>query len=135
MTGALRDDHEDAFLAGYLRGLESGSASAHAAGYADGVAVLDEAAAVLAGGKPSRAVDAAAARARRGVYSSPALTAEQIRVRAAESWGLPPPELPVGECAEADVCNGADVETAQPAAQVTPSLDELTDDDDWAWQA
>ena len=119
MTNHPVETQDDAFLAGYLRGLEAGTTSGHSAGYVDGLSVLDDAAAGLAATRPSRAIEWAAARDRRHAYTAPALSAQEIRSRAAESWGLPPPEPAAAQPPE--------------AADDAVPLDDLADDDDWAW--
>jgi hypothetical protein len=110
---------DEVFLAGYLRGVESGSAYGHAAGYVDGVAVLDDAAAALAKTQPWKSIEVAAARERLRHPATPDRTAEQLRAEAFRSWGL---DLP------------ADATASDHLAETT-ACDDLTDDDDWAWQA
>ncbi len=61
------------------------------AGYTEAMTFLDDAGAILAGLKPSRALDHAAARERRDTYTTPALSAEEIREQAYASWGLQDP--------------------------------------------
>jgi len=65
------------------------------AGYAQAMTSLDDAGAALAELRPSRGVDAAAARSRRGTYSKPPQSAEQIRAAAYASWGLEDPRAPL----------------------------------------
>ncbi len=63
------------------------------AGYAQAMTSLDDAGWALAQLKPSRGIDAAVARARRGTYAKPPQSAEQIRAAAYASWGLEDPRL------------------------------------------
>jgi hypothetical protein len=72
------------WLAGYQRGVQSG----YAAGYAEAMAVLDDAGALLAEQRPSKVVPFARLQEIRTTYKSEALTPEQIRVNAAQSWGI-----------------------------------------------
>jgi hypothetical protein len=105
----------------YWRGYERGVQTGHAAGYVEGLQVLDDAAAALAQERPSRSVEVAKARQRMADASGPSLTPTQMRAQAAESWGLPAPTEPA--------------EAADRAVEVAPVVAELADDDDWAWQA
>jgi hypothetical protein len=93
------------------------------------MAVLDEAAGLLAELRPSRTVAVVAARQRLANYTGPSLTPHQIRVQAAQSWGLPIPADPTPGLT--DVL----AEPTEPAAETAPAGAELADDDDWAWQA
>lgn len=114
---AGRDDREwEAFLDGYQAGVTRGNGDGHAEGYRQAMTVLDDAGALLAAQKPSRNPSFAELQRRRNTYEGPARAPEQILTEAAASWGLPVPEPPA-------------------AAHRAPSAEELSDDDDWAWQA
>ena len=119
MTGP--DTPQTDYWQGYERGVQTG----HAAGYREGLDVLTDAAGALAKTHPGRALDVEAARRRMAEGTGPSLTPQELRTRAAQSWGLPvPPDL------------GAPAPEADPAAPFAePTAAELTDDDDWAWQA
>jgi hypothetical protein len=127
-----RSAYGDAYWRGYERGVQSG----HAAGYCEGLAVLADAADVLAGLGLSRTVGIAAARQRMRERSGPSLTPRQIRARAAASWGLP---VPADLAEPTDLAEPADHTTGPPAAGQAAPADqpvaaELADDDDWAWR-
>jgi hypothetical protein len=123
-----RSSHGEAYWAGYERGVQAG----HTVGYAEGVAVLDEAAGLLAGSRPSRTVAMLAARERMAETAGPALTPREIRDQAAASWGLPAPaDLADTTTGHAGLLAEP---TTEPAAEAVPVGAELADDDDWAWQ-
>jgi hypothetical protein len=112
--------------------------SGHAAGYAEGVAVLDDAASALAQLRPSRTVGVVAARARMAQAGGPSLTPHQIRAQAAASWGLPVP-ADLTEPTTKPTTKPTIELTAEPAVEAYPAavgsvVAELADDDDWAWQ-
>lgn len=128
-----RSSYGEAYWRGYERGVQSG----HAIGYREGLSVLDDAWSQLVARRPWEAVDIAAARVRLAEPVGPGLTPRELRVRAAESWGLPiPPDL---------AATGSDPSapsTQEPAALSVadagcparePPGPELADDDDWAW--
>ncbi len=75
---------DEAFVA-YLAGLRNG--------YDQGVAVLRETAERLARCRPLQVIADAEARARRDTYSTPGLSADELRQRAAESWGFAEPQI------------------------------------------
>ena len=116
MTGPAGD-----YWQGYERGVQTG----HTTGYREGLDVLTDAAGALAGTHPARALDVEAARRRRAEQTGPSLTPRELRTQAAESWGLPVPEDLAASAGEPDA--------AAPATEASAA--ELTDDDDWAWQA
>jgi hypothetical protein len=113
----------------------------HSVGYAEGVSVLDDAAGGLAQLRPSRTVAVAAARERMAQATGPSLTPRQLRVQAAQSWGLPVPADPAdladatSEPANAPTSGPTDpaAETPSAAADVGPGVAELADDD-WVRQ-
>ncbi len=80
-----RTPQQEAWMAGYTRGVQSG----YDVGYAEGVAALDDAAAAVAQMKPSQSVGV---KERRDSYAEPAHSADEIRTQAARSWGLADPE-------------------------------------------
>lgn len=123
-----RSSYGEAYWRGYERGVQAG----HSVGYREGVAVLEDASEVLARSQPSRTVAMLAARQGMAEKAGPALTPREIRVQAAESWGLPTPgDLADTTTGHADVLAEP---TTEPAAEAAPVGAELADDDDWAWQ-
>lgn len=88
----------DAAWRWFLLGLESGRAEGHAAGYADAMAVLNEAGAFLAAMKPSAMPDPVAVRRRREYADSPSW-----HTGTSEPWDLTPqPVTPWCACAHPD---------------------------------
>lgn len=81
------------FSSGYGAGYVAGCRD----GYREGIAVLDEASALLATMKPADAVEAAAARRRRTKYARPPQTPEQIAARTRSSWRRAEREVAEGQ--------------------------------------
>jgi hypothetical protein len=78
--------HWPAFLAGYQAGLEHGIGIGYAHAGQDWTDVTTAACRTARGGVPHAELDR-----RRHTYRTAALTAQQIRDRAARSWGLTTP--------------------------------------------
>lgn len=114
----------EVFLAGYESGIAHGATAGHAAGYVEAMTVLDDAGALLAAQKPSSVPSFAQLQRRRAERRGPGLTPEQIREKAAASWGLPV------QAVEQRAPTAADRYAAEQQA-----AEESADDDDWAWQA
>lgn len=116
----------DAFLVGYEWGITHGTTRGHDDGYREAMTVLDDAGALLAAQKPSSVPSFAELQRRRTerLAQHESLTPQQIREKAAASWGLPV------QAVEQRAPTAADRYAAERAAAA-----ELADDDDWAWQA
>jgi hypothetical protein len=127
VTGQRAED--GAYWAGYQRGIETG----HATGYAEGLSVLDDAAGALAQLRPSKSMEIAAARARRAQRSGASLTPAEIRIRAAQSWGLPVPADLVDQVAEDVAPEPASSPPADELSAAEPAVPELADDEGLAW--
>lgn len=84
---------------GYQLGIAHGHAAGYAEGYDAGLRVLDEAAALLAAQRPDQVVPVQRLRKLRTTYSTPALSAEEIRGRAEASWAAVEDEIRRGRAA------------------------------------
>ena len=74
--------HDDEMLAWYERGVQDG----WALGYREALAVLDDAGALLGAYRADTRPPVDELRRRRATFRTPALTAAEIRARAAASW-------------------------------------------------
>lgn len=138
----------NAFIVGYEWGITYGTTRGHAEGYREAMTVLDEAGAFLAEQRPWSVPSFAELQRIRYGRRVPSVSPAQMRVQAARSWGLQPhPEDLAQLEAEAEAARQREripepvARTAASAADTAArgseeaAAEELTDDDDWAWQA